>query len=119
MPAHNEAALLDPSVREVVAGARRRSLDFELLVVENGSQDDTAVIAARLADDDPEVLVRTLPRADYGLALRTGLLAAHGDVVVNFDANAIARILPLLCVEAIASPILFPVRRLGPAGTAY
>src|SRR6516165_580500 len=87
MPAHNEAALLERSVQEVVADGRSRSLDFELLVVENGSQDDTAVIAARLADEEPEVLVRTLPRADYGLALRTGLLAATGDIVVNFDVD--------------------------------
>ena len=87
MPAHNEAALLERSVQEVVADARSRSLDFELIVVENGSQDETAVIAARLADEEPEVLVRTLPRADYGLALRTGLLAATGDVVVNFDVD--------------------------------
>ena len=87
MPAHNEAALLEPSVREVLAGARSRSLDFQVIVVENGSQDETAVIAARLADEEPEVLVRTLPRADYGLALRTGLLAATGDMVVNFDVD--------------------------------
>ena len=87
MPAHNEAALLERSVQEVVADARSRSLDFELIVVENGSQDETAVIAARLADEEPEVLVRTLPRADYGLALRTGLLAATGDMVVNFDVD--------------------------------
>ena len=87
MPAHNEAALLERSVQEVVADGRSRSLDFELIVVENGSQDETAVIAARLADEEPEVLVRTLPRADYGLALRTGLLAATGDIVVNFDVD--------------------------------
>jgi len=87
MPAHNEAALLQPSVSEVVAGARSRSLDFEVIVVENGSQDETPAIAARLADREPEVRVRTLPRADYGLALRTGLLAAEGDVVVNFDVD--------------------------------
>jgi glycosyltransferase involved in cell wall biosynthesis len=87
MPAHNEAALLEPSVREVLAGARSRSLDFQVIVVENGSQDDTAAIAARLADEAPEVRVRSLPRADYGLALRTGLLAAEGDLVVNFDVD--------------------------------
>ena len=87
MPAHNEATLLDTSVREVVDGLRERDAFFELLVVENGSQDGTRGIADALAADLPEVSVRSLPRADYGRALRTGLLAATGDTVVNFDVD--------------------------------
>jgi glycosyltransferase AglD len=87
MPAHNEAVLLDDSVREVVDGLRARGADFEVLVVENGSQDRTRDLAASLAHDAPEVSVHTLDRADYGRALRTGLLAARGDIVVNFDVD--------------------------------
>jgi glycosyltransferase involved in cell wall biosynthesis len=87
MPAHNEAGLLESSVAEVTAGLRARGLSFELIVVENGSRDDTLAIAERLAASSPEVQVRTLPLADYGRALRTGLLTASGDVVVNFDVD--------------------------------
>ena len=87
MPAHNEATLLDTSVREVVDGLRERDAFFELLVVENGSHDGTRGVADALAADLPEVSVRSLPRADYGRALRTGLLAATGDTVVNFDVD--------------------------------
>ncbi|HEV2993411.1 MAG TPA: glycosyltransferase [Acidimicrobiia bacterium] len=87
MPAHNEATLLDTSVREVVDGLRDRDESFQVLVVENGSQDGTGRLAEALAADLPEVSVRTLPRADYGRALRTGLLAATGHTVVNFDVD--------------------------------
>ncbi len=87
MPAHNEAVLLEDSVRGVVDGLRGRRADFEVLVVENGSQDETRALAERLARDDEEVSLRVLERADYGRALRTGLLAADGDVVVNFDVD--------------------------------
>ncbi len=87
MPAHNEVALLEASTREVVAGLRDRGLDFEVVVVENGSQDGTLALARRLADEIPELRVETFPRADYGRALRTGLLAAQGEVVVNFDVD--------------------------------
>ena len=59
MPAHNEATLLDTSVREVVDGLRERDAFFELLVVENGSQDGTRGIADALAADLPEVSVRS------------------------------------------------------------
>lgn len=87
MPAHNEAALLDSSVREVVAGLRARDEAFEVVVVENGSQDETPALAGALAAELDPVRVERLPRADYGRALRTGLLAARGDVVVSFDVD--------------------------------
>jgi len=87
MPAHNEAALLETSVREVVDGLRDRDASFEVLVVENGSQDDTFALAEALAERTPELSVHRLPRADYGRALRTGLLHAAGDAVVNFDVD--------------------------------
>jgi glycosyltransferase AglD len=87
MPAHNERALLESSVGDVGDGLRASGRAFELLVVENGSADGTLALAQRLADDVPEVRVHTLPEADYGQALRTGLLAATGDVVITFDVD--------------------------------
>jgi glycosyltransferase involved in cell wall biosynthesis len=87
MPAHNEHALLESSVGDVGDGLRASGRAFELLVVENGSADGTLALAQRLADDVPEVRVHTLPEADYGQALRTGLLAATGDVVITFDVD--------------------------------
>jgi glycosyltransferase involved in cell wall biosynthesis len=89
MPTHNEEELLGSSVAEVTAGLRARGVEFEIIVVENGSVDDTPAIAEELAAASPEVRVCTLPRADYGRALRTGLVAATGDVVVNFDVDYI------------------------------
>jgi glycosyltransferase involved in cell wall biosynthesis len=87
MPAYNEAEILDDSVREVVEGLRARGVDFELLVCENGSTDNTVAIAHDLAERYPEVRVETVNEADYGRALRAGLLAAEGTAVVNFDAD--------------------------------
>lgn len=87
MPAHNETEMLESSVREVTSGLRSAGRPFELLVVENGSADTTLAIARQLADELPEVAVHTLPRADYGKALRAGLLAANGAVVVTFDVD--------------------------------
>lgn len=87
MPAHNEEELLAQSVAEVTVGLRAQGLTFEVIIVENGSHDATPALAARLAGESPEVRLETLPRADYGRALRTGLGAATGDVVVNFDVD--------------------------------
>lgn len=87
MPAYNEAEILDDSVGEVVEGLRARGVDFELLVCENGSTDNTLAIAHDLAVRYPEVRVEKVHEADYGRALRAGLLAAEGTAVVNFDAD--------------------------------
>ena len=87
LPAHNEEEILATTVDELVTGLRDRGARFEILVVENGSTDDTAALAARLADEHDEVAVLTDPTPDYGLALRRGLLSAQGDVVVNFDVD--------------------------------
>jgi glycosyltransferase involved in cell wall biosynthesis len=87
MPAYNEAARLDASVRDVVTGLRGLGMPFEVHVVENGSTDGTPTIAARLAEQVPEVVAHSMRVPDYGEALRTGLLEATGDVAVIFDVD--------------------------------
>jgi glycosyltransferase involved in cell wall biosynthesis len=87
MPAFNEAEILATSVKEVVTGLRERAEPFEVVVVENGSTDGTLALARELERELPEVRVIHRDEADYGRALRAGLLAATGAVVVNFDAD--------------------------------
>jgi glycosyltransferase involved in cell wall biosynthesis len=87
MPAYNEAEILATSVKEVVTGLRDRGESFELVVVENGSTDRTRAIALEIAGELPEVRVDHCDKADYGRALRAGLLASTGEAVVNFDAD--------------------------------
>jgi glycosyltransferase involved in cell wall biosynthesis len=87
MPAHNEQGYLEPAVKTVVGALRAREAPFEVLIVENGSTDATAVEAEALAQTYEELRVLRLPNADYGRALRTGFLGAGGEVVVNFDVD--------------------------------
>jgi glycosyltransferase AglD len=87
MPAYNEQALLAASVRDIVNGIRGWGIEFEVLVVENGSTDDTRSIASSLERELSEVRVQHLRQANYGDALRSGLLGANGDVVVTFDVD--------------------------------
>jgi len=87
MPAHNEAAYLETAVLDVHEGLRARGLEFELLVVENGSTDETLSIAGRLADTYPRLKVLSRPVANYGTALREGLMVSRGEFVVTFDVD--------------------------------
>src|SRR5688500_10715986 len=86
MPAHDEAAFIGTAVREVAEGMRARG-PFEIVVVENGSTDDTAEVAKALAQDIPELRVLSLGAPDYGRALRMGFLAAQGEVAAFFDVD--------------------------------
>jgi len=87
MPAHNEEALLARSVEEVGAALRERDLAYEILVSENGSTDATLAVAHDLAAKDSTVRVLTRPTADYGKAMRAGILAAVGNDIVVFDTD--------------------------------
>jgi glycosyltransferase involved in cell wall biosynthesis len=89
MPAHNERDYLEAAVADVVTGLRDRHLVFEVLVCENGSTDRTAELGRALEAQYPEVRLLSDQRADYGQALRHGFMAAHGEVVVNFDVDYI------------------------------
>jgi glycosyltransferase involved in cell wall biosynthesis len=86
MPAHDEEAFLASAVRDVAAGMRSRG-EFEVIVVENGSNDATAEVAKGLLEDVPELRVLSLGVPDYGKALRMGFLAATGEVAAFFDVD--------------------------------
>jgi glycosyltransferase involved in cell wall biosynthesis len=87
MPAHDEEPFLAAAVGDVVQGLRGWGGAFEVVVVENGSTDATAAVAAKLAGELPEVRSLSLDRADYGNALRQGFLAAEGRAVAIFDVD--------------------------------
>jgi glycosyltransferase involved in cell wall biosynthesis len=87
MPAHNEEELLGHTIDVVTTALAARSVTFELLVIENGSTDGTLPVAVAAASTRPEVHVVARPGADYGAAMRAGILDAGGEVVVVFDVD--------------------------------
>ncbi len=87
MPAHNEQDYLEGAVETVLEGLRTRVEPFAVLIVENGSTDATRAVARSLVASHQEVQALFLDPADYGAALRAGLLGAEGEWVVNFDVD--------------------------------
>ena len=88
LPAYNEEENLAEAVREAIAAAEQVSKRQEIIVVDDGSHDRTAAIAAALAVMDNRVrLVRHQRNRGYGCAVRNGIAAARMDWVLLSDAD--------------------------------
>jgi len=85
IPIHNEAECLSEEVAELVAELEAHGVDYELLLAENGSSDDTPAIAEALAAANPRIRALRIPVPDYGAAMKTGMLTGRGELIVNFD----------------------------------
>jgi glycosyltransferase involved in cell wall biosynthesis len=83
MPAYNEQTTIEEMVRRVVAVPLRT----ELIVVDDGSKDQTRDILTRLATELPIKVIFQPANAGKGAALRRGFEEVTGDLVVIQDAD--------------------------------
>src|SRR5215213_6307941 len=92
IPAYNESARIAKTLREVLAYLEGRPGGGEVIVVDDGSRDDTGGVAAevfagRAAPTVEGRVIRVEPNRGKGHAVRTGLLAARHTVAAFFDAD--------------------------------
>ena len=88
LPCFNEEPNIGEAVRQATAAARLFSDRHEVIVVDDGSYDDTARVAANLAVADRRVrLVLHSDNRGYGAALRSGIAAARMPWVLLTDAD--------------------------------
>lgn len=84
-PAFNEAQSLRRFPDEVLPVFEAIGIPFEILIVDDGSKDETAMVAATLG---PKVRLVSHPKnLGLGAALRTGFASAMGDLVVTLDSD--------------------------------
>jgi len=88
LPCHDEEDNVEAAIREASAAAADAAVRHEVLVVDDGSTDATARLAAAVAADDARVRVLTHDaNRGYGAALRTGIAAARCDWILLTDAD--------------------------------
>jgi glycosyltransferase involved in cell wall biosynthesis len=87
-PCYNEQANVARVVQRAVEVLEKLQADYEILIVNDGSADDTGGIADRLAADNPRVRVIHHPHnLGYGAALQSGIRAATKDLVFFSDGD--------------------------------
>jgi glycosyltransferase involved in cell wall biosynthesis len=88
-PAYNDSGTIASMVIRAQQAAEPLTSDYEVIVVNDGSQDSTAAILEELAQTYPHVRVIHHPRnRGYGAALQTGFQAATKDLVFYTDGDA-------------------------------
>ena len=86
-PAYNEESRLPNTLEQVFAFLEREDYPAEVIVVENGSSDQTLSLAQELTKKYPDLRVLHNEKAGKGLAVRTGVFAATGEYRVFCDAD--------------------------------
>jgi len=88
IPAYNESSRLRPTLDALLRYVHEKKWDAEILVVNDGSSDDTAQVVREYGKAHPEVLLLENPgNRGKGFSVRNGMLHARGDICLFSDAD--------------------------------
>ena len=88
IPAYNESARIPATLESVIAAIRANQWNAEVIVVNDGSTDSTAQLVSEIALQAPEVrLIENPGNRGKGYSVRSGVLQAHGEIVMFTDAD--------------------------------
>lgn len=87
IPAYNEDARIAATLRAVTSYLERQGYQWEVLLVDDGSSDDTLATARAVARDCARVTIVANPHRGKAYTVRTGVLRARGKVIGFTDAD--------------------------------
>ena len=99
-PAYNEEASIEKTVTKAVTVLKKIAKKWEIIVVNDGSQDKTGEIIERLIKKEPRIrMITHTPNRGYGAALKSGFYQSKFDLITftdgdgQFDFSEIAKFL--------------------------
>ena len=84
VPAYNEEKVIEQTIRRILASDYP---NLEVIVIDDGSTDNTSGVVREYFSDDPRVKLITVANGGKAAALNRGLAEARGDVIVALDAD--------------------------------
>ncbi len=103
IPAYNEEVRLPTSLQKIAAFLNGQSYSAEVIIVENGSSDQTYAIAQEFAKKNPLFQALHIEERGKGIAVKTGILAARGDYRFICDTDLS---MPIEEVNSFLPPVL-------------
>ncbi len=98
IPAFNEAKNIETTVNEVTSYLTRKGCDYEIIIVDDGSDDDTLDIVKRykaINSNGNIKILENISNRGKGYAVRNGIMQAAGDYILFMDADNSTRIFEL------------------------
>jgi len=86
IPAYNEEKLITSSIKTILTYMLKNKYNFEIIIVDDGSK-DTTTKKVRSIKDKHVKLILYKPNKGKGNAVKTGMLAAKGDLLLFLDAD--------------------------------
>mgnify|MGYP005840934565 FL=1 len=90
IPLHNEEDFLMAQINRLNKIIRElRVKKYEIILIENGSKDNTYNLAKRLTLINKNIIVSKISMPHYGLAIKNGLELSHYDLIIQLDLDLI------------------------------
>lgn len=119
IPAYNESRRLRDTLHRCIACLEHSAPSWEIVVVDDGSRDDTAEVARSVIAGDARVRLICAPHSGKGAAVRRGMFAARGvwrlfaDADLSMDLNQLPRFFEFTADVTIASREAPGAERIG------
>tara|TARA_B000000475_G_scaffold78913_1_gene63844 strand:+ start:43 stop:777 length:735 start_codon:yes stop_codon:yes gene_type:complete len=98
IPIYNEEEIVKESLNNILSMGQRTDIDFEIILSENGSTDNTKNILSEIATSNKNIKLIENDIPNYGEALKRGFLACENEIIISFDIDYYSEKFLLQCL---------------------
>ena len=85
IPIYNEEDILEESLNNIISICERTDIDYEIIISENGSTDNTKNLAIKFEQSNSKIALIKSDNPNYGEALKRGFLKCKNEIIISFD----------------------------------
>ena len=85
IPVYNEEDIIAESLNNIISVCERINIDYEIIISENGSKDNTKILAREFEKSNSKIVLVESDNPNYGEALKRGFLKCKNEIIISFD----------------------------------